>query len=83
MGWNGVEWNGMEWNGMEWNGMEYIVSSIFFLLLSTGESNTGDKLTLLVLDALQKTAGNQAIESAFATESWDGMYDICYITFAK
>ena len=33
---------------------------------------TGDKLALLVVDALQKTQGNQAIEHAFLTESWDG-----------
>ena len=36
------------------------------------ESYTGDKLTGLVLYALQKTNGNKAIENAFITESWDG-----------
>ena len=42
------------------------------VFLSLEESYSGDKLTGLVLDALQKTQGNQAIENAFVTESWDG-----------
>jgi hypothetical protein len=37
------------------------------------ESYTGDKLTGLVLYALEKTKGNKAIENAFIAESWDGV----------
>ncbi|XP_046862348.1 MAP kinase-activated protein kinase 5-like isoform X2 [Xenia sp. Carnegie-2017] len=36
------------------------------------EKFPGDELTGLVLDALEKTQGNESIRNAFMTESWDG-----------